>query len=99
MPGEQLMCVWQAVLSKDVFPESGVKRATVMSVVENFAHIRNVVYTERRFQEVFTESKVRLLLFSSFLKANTRTSCVEKTASCVYMYKWLVRVCHATCFF
>ena len=58
MPGEQLMCIWQAVLAKDVFPESGVKRATVMSVVENFAGINNIVYTERRFKEVFPDSKV-----------------------------------------
>lgn len=59
MPGERLMCVWQAVHSKDVFPESGVKRATVMSVTENFSEIDNVRYTETRFQEIFTDSKVR----------------------------------------
>lgn len=58
MPGEQLMCIWQAVLAKDVFPESGVKRATVMSVVENFADIPHTAYTERHFMEVFTSQKV-----------------------------------------
>ena len=52
------MCIWQAVLAKDVFPESGVKRATVMSVVENFAGLNGITYTERRFMEVFTEQKV-----------------------------------------
>ena len=52
------MCIWQAVLAKDANPESGVKRATVMSVVENFAGINNIVYTERRFKEVFADSKV-----------------------------------------
>ena len=59
MSGEQLMCIWQAVLAKDANPKSGVKRATVMSVVENFAGINNIVYTERRFKEVFPDSKVR----------------------------------------
>ena len=58
MPGERLMCIWQAVLAKDVFPESGVKRLTVQSVVENFFDLINVTYTERRFQEVFTDQKV-----------------------------------------
>ena len=52
------MCIWQTVLAKDVFPESGVKRATVMSVVENFAGLNGITYTERRFMEVFTEQKV-----------------------------------------
>ena len=54
------MCVWQAVLAKDIFPESGVKRATVMSVVENFESLEHIRYSERRFNEVFKDSKVRL---------------------------------------
>ena len=68
MPGERLMCIWQAVLAKDIFPESGVKRATVMSVVEKFADITGVTYTERRFMEVFTHQKVKLTdVISSFI--------------------------------
>ena len=53
------MCIWQAVLAKDVFPESGVKRATLMSVVEDFATLNGITYTERRFNEVFSHQKVR----------------------------------------
>ena len=66
MPGEPLMCVWQAVLAKDVFPESGVKRSCVLNVVENLASINNIVYSERRFKEIFIDEKVRLIniLFS-----------------------------------
>ena len=73
MPGEPLMCVWQAVLAKDVFPESGVKRSCVLNVVENFAGINNIVYSERRFKEIFTDEKVRLLNVLHFLLVSRNT--------------------------
>ena len=65
------MCIWQAVLAKDANPESGVKRATVMSVVENFNGINNIVYTERRFKEVFPDSKVRRYISVLYLLFNS----------------------------
>ena len=52
------MCVWQAVYAKDITPETGVKRITVMSVVENFEGMDHIRYSERRYKEIFTESKV-----------------------------------------
>ena len=60
MPGEQLMCIWQAVLAKDVFPESGVKRATLMSVVEDFATLNGITYTECSFNKFFSQQQVAM---------------------------------------
>ena len=58
MPGERLMCVWKAVIARDISPESGVKKATVKSVTESFVHSKLVTYQEARFEEIFTMSKV-----------------------------------------
>ena len=58
MPGERLMCVWQAVFARDVFPESGVKKATVKSVTETLRVIPLLTYQEAKFEETFTTPKV-----------------------------------------
>jgi Ca2+-binding EF-hand superfamily protein len=60
------MCVWQAVLAKDVFAESGVKRITVMSVTENFKSLANVRYSESKFQELFKEAKVDFKAYKDY---------------------------------
>ena len=54
------MCIWQAVLSKDVFAESGVKRATLMSVVEDFATLNGITYTECGFNKFFSQQQVAM---------------------------------------
>ena len=52
------MCVWQAVWVRDVFPESGVKKATVKSVTEALRSLMLVTYQEGKFEETFTTPKV-----------------------------------------
>ena len=57
------MCVWQAVFARDVFPESGVKKATVKSVTEFISEIDLLQYQEAKFEEIFTTPKVRNYYF------------------------------------
>lgn len=66
------MCILQTVYAKDIFPESGVKKATVQSVVENFEGIEGVNYSESVFHEMFTESKVE---FSKLVKYARTSLC------------------------